>query len=107
MQVRLKISVLSYDTRKTALTHAHAVRVSCRKGSSSSCKVKVLPTPGYSAGAVVRVWNGLSVSKITDKNSCPDGYKIWSPRNKNDWEIVWKALGNDINQRAFRYLKIP
>ena len=72
------------------------MRVSCRKGSSANCKVKVLSTPGYSAGAVVRVSNGRSVSKTTDKNSCPDGYKIWSPRNKNDWEIVWKALGNDI-----------
>ena len=72
------------------------MRVRCRNGSPAGCKVKALSTPGYSAGAVVRVWNGLPVSKKTDENSCPEGYKIWSPRNKNDWEIVWRALGKNV-----------
>ena len=73
----------------------HTALIRCRKGSSTDCTATALPAPGYSAGKVVRVSHGLSVSKRTDINSCPDGYKIWSPRNKNDWEIVWEALGKN------------
>ena len=53
----------------------------------------VTGTSGYSAGELVHIRNGIKVSRSTDKNSCPAGYKIWSPRNKNDWQIVWNALG--------------
>ena len=42
------------------------------------------------------VANGLKVSKSTQKNSCPTGWKIWSPRNKNDWTIVYNALGQNF-----------
>ena len=47
---------------------------------------------GYSAGPLVLVENGRDVHKSTEMNSCPKGYKIWSPRIKNDWEIVWRAM---------------
>ena len=56
-----------------------------------------MPVSGYSAGNVIRVSNGLKVFKSTEKNSCPSGWKIWSPRNKNDWTIVYNALGKNIN----------
>ena len=46
---------------------------------------------------IFRVSNGKRVKKSTDKNSCPMGYKIWSPRNKNDWTIVYNAMGKSIN----------
>ena len=39
----------------------------------------------------------MEVSRSTDKNSCPPGYKIWSPRNKMDWQIVYIALGKDLS----------
>ena len=45
----------------------------------------------------MRVHYGKPVSKNTDDNSCPDGYKIWSPRNKNDWTIVYYAMDKNIN----------
>merc|ERR1712032_734571 len=57
-----------------------------------------LKTPGYSAGLVVRVSNGIRVRKSTEKHSCPKGYKIWSPRNKNDWIKVYNAMGKNINK---------
>ena len=77
--------------------------VSCTAGSPSSCKVATLPVPGYSAGDLIRITNGLKVSKSTEKNSCPSGWKIWSPRNKNDWTLVYNALGNSLTN----YPKAP
>ena len=44
----------------------------------------------------MEISNGLDVKKSTQQNSCPDGWKIWSPRNKNDWTIVFNALGKDM-----------
>merc|ERR1711981_1101530 len=70
--------------------------VSCASGSPSNCKVTKLPVKGYSAGDVYRVDNGKSVRRSTEADSCPSGYKIWSPRNKNDWNLVYNALGKNI-----------
>ena len=70
--------------------------VSCGPGSSSSCKVTTVPAPGYSAGKVISITNGLKVKKTTEKNSCPTDWKIWSPRNKQDWTIVYNGLGKNI-----------
>merc|ERR1712048_71398 len=30
-------------------------------------------------------------------DSCPAGFKLWSPRNKNDWTIIFNAMGKNIN----------
>ena len=46
----------------------------------------------------MRISNGLDVSKTTQKNSCPSGWKIWSPRNKNDWIIVYNAMHKNIRK---------
>merc|ERR1719331_3402844 len=73
-------------------------KLKCASGSSGSCKITPLKTPGYSAGLVVRVSNGIRVRKSTEKHSCPKGYKIWSPRNKNDWIKVYNAMGKNINK---------
>ena len=69
----------------------------CRAGSAKNCKVSVISTPGYSAGNIIRVTNGLRVRKSVEKHSCPNGFKIWSPRNKNDWTIVFNAMKKNIN----------
>merc|ERR1711937_585079 len=76
------------------------VPTKCKSGSPSSCKLSVVlgKNKGYSAGAVVRVDNGRSVRRSKDTHSCPSGYKIWSPRNKNDWIVVYNALGKNINK---------
>ena len=69
----------------------------CKKGSAANCKVTNVPVKGYSAGQLVKISNGLRVRKSTEKDSCPDGFKIWSPRNKNDWTLVYNAMGKSIN----------
>jgi len=75
------------------------VPTKCKSGSPSSCKLKVIvgKGKGYSAGAVVRIDNGRAVRRSKETHSCPSGYKIWSPRNKNDWTVVYNALGKNIN----------
>ena len=68
----------------------------CASGSPSNCKVTAVLVPGYSAGGLVRVTDGKRVKKSTEADSCPSGWKIWSPRNKNDWTLVYEALGKNI-----------
>merc|ERR1711934_1353201 len=46
---------------------------------------------------LVRVHNGRRIRKSTEAHSCPNGYKVWSPRNKNDWTIVYNAMKKNIN----------
>lgn len=74
------------------------VRCGNWKASPVNCTGTVVPgTDGYSAGQIVRIRDGMQVSRSTDKDSCPPGYKIWSPRNQKDWKIVWNALGKSKN----------
>merc|ERR1711920_971115 len=76
-----------------------APKLKCATGSPSNCKVTDLSSKvkGYSAGKLVRVDNGKSVKKSTEKHSCPKGFKIWSPRNKSDWTKVYNAMSKNIN----------
>ena len=71
---------------------------SCAAGSPEDCQVTDVAVSGYSAGKVTKVTNGLEVKKSTEKNSCPSGWKIWSPRNKDDWTLVYNALGKDFGK---------
>merc|ERR1719183_805438 len=58
-----------------------------RKGSPNSCKcTQVVLASKYSPGILVKCAQCLSVSKSTQKNSCPKGYKIFSPRSRADWK---------------------
>merc|ERR1712072_543499 len=70
----------------------------CSSGSPSNCKLTNVPVPGYSPGQLARVDNGKRVRRSTESHSCPSGWKIWSPRNKNDWNIVYNALGKNIGR---------
>merc|ERR1719174_2805239 len=75
-----------------------AAPTKCGPGSSGSCRVEALNNVvGYSAGKVLRIRNGRGVRRGGDKSSCPTGWKIWSPRNKNDWIKVYNAMGKNIN----------
>ena len=73
--------------------------VKCGLGSPPKCTASPVKADGYSAGQVVRITNGLMVKRTTDPHSCPAGFKIWSPRNKKDWTIIFNAMGNDYPQR--------
>jgi len=75
-----------------------APTMKCRPGSASNCKVSTIKTPGYSAGNILRIHNGRRVRKSTETDSCPTGYKVFSPRNKKDWTIVFNAMGKSINK---------
>jgi hypothetical protein len=70
--------------------------VSCGEGSDKKCKVTVLPVKGYSPGMLVKVENGIKVRRSTEKHSCPKGFKIWSPRSKKDWTLVYNAMKKKI-----------
>jgi len=59
-----------------------------RKGSPSSCKCQpVTLSAKYSAGMLVKCEQCTNVYRSTQKNSCPKGMKIWSPRTRNDWKV--------------------
>ena len=73
------------------------IDLKCAPGSPEDCIVTDLKLQGYSTGQVVRVTNGKKVSKSTEANSCPTGWKIWSPRSKADWTVVYDKLGKNIN----------
>merc|ERR1719261_2354120 len=74
-----------------------AIPTKCRSGSPGNCKLTNIHVPGYSPGALVRIHNGRRIRKSTETHSCPVGYKVWSPRNKNDWTIVYNAMKKNIN----------
>merc|ERR1711934_1285562 len=78
-------------------TRRIVVPTKCRNGSPSNCKVVNLNVKGYSPGGLVRIHNGRRVRKSTETDSCPNGWKVWSPRNKNDWTLVYNKMGKNIN----------
>jgi len=59
--------------------------VTPKKGSPDSCKCQpVTLASDYSPGSLVKCEQCLSVSKSIQKNSCPKGMKIFSPRSRAD-----------------------
>lgn len=42
----------------------------------------------YSPGALVQVQHGVSTGKPSQANSCPAGWKVWSPRTKEDYDTA-------------------
>lgn len=65
-----------------------------KAGSPAACKCSnVHLTGSYSAGALVKCEQCLPVSKSTQKNSCPAGMKIFSPRSRRDWKTFLSSAG--------------
>jgi len=57
-----------------------------KKGSPKSCKCDRVTMNGpYSPGPVVKCVGCWDARRSTDKNSCPQGTKLFSPRTRNDW----------------------
>merc|ERR1712070_842524 len=70
-------------------------------GSPDGCHCSFVPLQGeYSAGPVVRCDNCLEVRLVTEQNSCPDGWKIFSPRSQADWEVLHATLGDHAHHIA-------
>jgi len=60
-----------------------------RAGSPGSCVCERVTLNGeYSPGSLVKCSNCLDVFKAAEKNSCPRGTKLFSPRNRRDWETL-------------------
>jgi hypothetical protein len=65
-----------------------------RAGSPKSCKCTMVTLAGkYSAGKVVKCEQCLTVYKAGQKNSCPKGMKIFSPRTRADWKTFLASAG--------------
>ena len=69
--------------------HFVAIQIACGKGSAANCRADPVALQGpYSAGKLIRVTNGLKISKSADPNSCPKGWKLWSPQSQQDWQTA-------------------
>ena len=79
----------------------------CFPGSPKNCQSQPIPISGYSAGGLLRITNGNSVSKSTQQDSCPRGWKIWSPRNKEDWTAVYNKLTGSASRDIDDYPAKP
>ena len=65
----------------------------CGAGNPSNCVIDKVALKGYySAGKLVQVTNGLRISKSTQKNSCPQGWKLWSPSSQQDWTTATASI---------------
>jgi len=64
------------------------------KGSPKTCKCDRLTLNGpYSPGPMVKCTNCKDVRRTQDKNSCPDGTKLFSPRSRADWKTFINSAG--------------
>jgi hypothetical protein len=68
-----------------------AIDTKCASGSPSTCKCTRVTLSGPYSGAMVKCENGLDTSKSTEKNSCPAGTKLFSPRSRMEWETFLKS----------------
>jgi len=59
------------------------------RGSPKTCKCKRVTLNGpYSPGPMVKCVNCLDARRSRDKNSCPEGTKLFAPRSRQDWKTV-------------------
>jgi len=65
-----------------------------RKGSPRGCKCTRMALLGsYSAGPLIKCTDCLDVSRSQERNSCPLGTKLFSPRSRRDWQVVQDSCG--------------
>jgi hypothetical protein len=71
------------------LSHVDLDNLQCAPGSPAGCTATQVQLNGeYSPGPLVRVDNGHTTYRRTDQNSCPEGFKIYSPRSAEDWRTI-------------------
>jgi len=65
-----------------------------KKGSPRSCQCSRVDLSGsYSAGLLIKCEQCIAVSRSTQKNSCPNGMKIFSPASRSDWKTFLDSAG--------------
>lgn len=63
------------------------------EGSPAGCSCTLVELQGeYSGGPLVRCDDCLTTYRSTDPNSCPSGFKIFSPASAQDWETVQASV---------------
>jgi len=68
-------------------TAVQEISTTPKAGSPESCKCRRVTMNGqFSSGPIVKCTNCLDTSRSKDKNSCPDGTKLFSPRSRRDWK---------------------
>jgi len=66
-----------------------------KTGSPATCKCERVTMNGhYSAGPMVKCTKCLDVRRSHEKNSCPDGTKLFSPRSRTDWQTFINSAGS-------------
>jgi hypothetical protein len=68
------------------------------------CKCERVTLNGpYSAGPLVKCTGCKSVRRSEEKNSCPEGTKLFSPASAEDWKAVLQSVG-DADVRAPNFI---
>jgi hypothetical protein len=63
-----------------------------KRGSPRSCRCSQVSLSGrYSAGVLVKCEHCMDVRRATQKNSCPYGFKIFSPASPGDWRTLKRS----------------
>lgn len=103
--LKLKGDITSEDdvTFNDAGCNVHSSSYYCQKkmisttpksGSPEGCQCESVELTGrYSPGALIKCVGCLRVYRNTDKDSCPDGTKIFSPRSREDWKTILDSAG--------------
>jgi hypothetical protein len=72
---------------KSYYCQASQLHLAPKSGSPPACQCKEVTLTGkYSAGSLIKCTGCLKVSKSLERNSCPVGTKIFSPRTRADWK---------------------
>jgi len=65
--------------------------------AAPNCKCEKLTLKGkYSAGCIVKCTNCFTTYKSTQKNSCPDGTKLFAPTSRGDWQTFLDSGGKPL-----------
>jgi len=76
-------------------------------GSPPACSCTLVDLQGeYSAGPVVRCENCFDVYRSTDQNSCPSGFKLYSPASAEDWAVLGASTHMDSLANPFSIIDI-
>lgn len=63
------------------------------EGSPSECRCSLVELQGeYSAGHLVLCEECLDTGSASEPNSCPTGWKLFSPSSSQDWETVAQSV---------------
>merc|ERR1719174_1861035 len=66
------------------------------EGSPSGCTCTLVELTGeFSPGPLVKCMNCLTAYRSTDPNSCPSGFKVYSPRSRDDWRTIQASVNFD------------